>query len=76
MKIFNRYGMRDDNTKNHDTWYHCKKVIEWCFEESSGLFFLSLQAEKYGSSSPFPLLSVILRNVVAYLGMDISHYLG
>ena len=40
--------MRDDNTKVHNTWYHCENVIQWCFEESAGLAFLSLQAEKYG----------------------------
>lgn len=43
-----RYGVRDENTRDHKTWYHCKKELERCRRDSAGLFFLSLQGDKYG----------------------------
>jgi hypothetical protein len=43
-----RFGVKDENTLNNDTWELCKEEIRRCSEESDGLFFLSLQSEKYG----------------------------
>eukprot|EP01033_Poteriospumella_lacustris_P013653 gene13653-9780_t len=48
-----RYGVRDENTKDHKAWLYCKRELERCFHHSSGLFFLSLQGDKYGSR-PLP----------------------
>jgi WD40 repeat protein len=43
-----RFGVKDENTRNHMTWNICRDGIEQCCQESDGLFFLSLQSEKYG----------------------------
>lgn len=43
-----RYGVQDDNTLHHDTWVACKRELMRCYNESAGLFFLSLQGDKYG----------------------------
>jgi WD40 repeat protein len=43
-----RFGVKDENTKDHMTWVACKEAIEQCHEGSDGLFFLSLQADRYG----------------------------
>ena len=43
-----RYGVRDENTLDHMTWVACCAAIERCEKESSGVFFISLQGEKYG----------------------------
>ena len=43
-----RYGVKDDNLKKHLVWETCRNEIERCYEESSGSFFLSMQADKYG----------------------------
>jgi WD40 repeat protein len=56
-----RFGVKDDNTANHLTWICCSEEIQRCFEEScyhemiddepdssASMFFLSLQADKYG----------------------------
>jgi WD40 repeat protein len=43
-----RFGVKDENTKDHLTWEICRDAIKQCREESDGLFFLSLQSEKYG----------------------------
>jgi hypothetical protein len=43
-----RWGLVDENTIDHLTWISCSAELERCREESSGLFFLSLQCEKYG----------------------------
>jgi WD40 repeat protein len=43
-----RFGVKDENTKDHLTWEICRDAIKKCYEESDGLFFLSLQSEKYG----------------------------
>jgi WD40 repeat protein len=43
-----RFGVKDENTKDHMTWIICRDAIDQCFEESDGLAFLSLQADKYG----------------------------
>lgn len=43
-----RWGVLDDNTLDHMTWVACKREIDRCYNESEGLFFLSLQSDKYG----------------------------
>ena len=43
-----RYGVRDENTADHMTWIACKKELDQCRELSNGIFFLSLQGDKYG----------------------------
>jgi phosphoribosyl-AMP cyclohydrolase len=40
-----RYGVNDDNLKQHLVWETCRHEIQRCFEESSGTFFLSLQGD-------------------------------
>lgn len=46
--LFVRWGVRDENTLDHMTWVSCKRELERCRQESGGLFFLSLQGDKYG----------------------------
>ena len=41
-----RWGLRDENTRDHRTWMECSRIIEMCREESCGTFFVSLQSEK------------------------------
>ena len=36
-----RYGVRDENTLEHETWMVCKKELMNCRDQSSGIFFLS-----------------------------------
>jgi hypothetical protein len=43
-----RWGVRDENTLDHSTWDECVLELERCYSESAGMFFLSLQADKYG----------------------------
>jgi WD40 repeat protein len=43
-----RFGVKDENTKDHMTWVACKEAIQQCRDGSDGLFFLSLQADRYG----------------------------
>jgi len=43
-----RYGMKDTNTLDHMTWIACAREIRRCYQESDGLFFISLQGDKYG----------------------------
>jgi hypothetical protein len=43
-----RFGVKDENTKDHMTWVACKEAIQQCHEGSDALFFLSLQADRYG----------------------------
>jgi hypothetical protein len=43
-----RFGVKDENTLDHMTWVACKEAIRQCYEGSDGLFFLSLQADRYG----------------------------
>jgi hypothetical protein len=43
-----RFGVKDENTLDHMTWVACKEAIAQCHEGSDGLFFLSLQADRYG----------------------------
>lgn len=43
-----RFGVKDENTKDHLTWIACAKQIKCCFEDSDGMFFMSLQGDKYG----------------------------
>ena len=48
-----RWGIQDQNTRDHKTWEECVKAIEWCKLESMGIVFLSLQGNKYGYT-PLP----------------------
>jgi len=41
-----RFGVKDENTLDHQTWTACSKEIEMCRRESDGIFFVSLQGEK------------------------------
>ena len=41
-----RYGVRDENTLEHDTWLACSLEIERCRNVSKGTFFISLQSQK------------------------------
>lgn len=43
-----RWGIRDEHTLKHKTWVECRKELQRCKDESCGLFFLSLQSQKYG----------------------------
>ena len=43
-----RYGVRDENTADHMTWIACRDELSSCMKVSNGLFFLSLQGDKYG----------------------------
>jgi WD40 repeat protein len=43
-----RFGVKDENTIDHMTWISCREAIQQCYEESEGMFFLSLQADRYG----------------------------
>jgi hypothetical protein len=43
-----RFGVRDEATLNHNTWVECALELKRCHDSSTGLFFLSLQGEKYG----------------------------
>lgn len=43
----------DEETLDHQTWIACSAEIDRCRRESSGLFFVSLQSEKYGYT-PLP----------------------
>lgn len=43
-----RFGVRDESTFDHLTWMVCRNEIQRCREESMGIFFCSLQSEKYG----------------------------
>ena len=42
-----RWGVKDENTLDHQTWPACSKEIERCRKESDGIFFVSLQSHKY-----------------------------
>ena len=41
-----RWGIRDENTLDHRTWIECKREIVRCYDDSWGIFFVSLQSEK------------------------------
>ena len=43
-----RWGISDDHTVDHKTWDECRREIGRCRDNSSGLFFISLQSDKYG----------------------------
>ena len=43
-----RSGIPDENTLDHLTWIGCQRELNRCFFGSAGLFFLSLQGNKYG----------------------------
>ena len=43
-----RFGVTDESTLDHKTWLQCLRELKRCESESTGLYFLSLQADKYG----------------------------
>jgi WD40 repeat protein len=43
-----RWGIRDKSSLDHQTWWECSLALEWCKKQSMGIFFLSLQGDKYG----------------------------
>ncbi len=43
-----RWGLKDSLTNDHLTWISCANEIRRCRDSSAGLFFISLQSEKYG----------------------------
>jgi WD40 repeat protein len=59
-----RFGIRDDNTLNHMTWTICKDAILQCYDGSDGLFFLSLQADRYGF---LPLPKYLEENIIVQI---------
>ena len=42
-----RWGIPGVASLEHKTWMTCKRELERCRDQSNGLFFLSLQSEKY-----------------------------
>jgi Domain of unknown function (DUF4062) len=55
-----RSGFPDTNTLDHHTWENCYRELRRCYDESGGIFFLSLQADKYGY---MPLPKVVDKDV-------------
>ena len=43
-----RYGVPDENTRDHLTWTACEKALQACISNSEGIFCLSMQGMKYG----------------------------
>jgi WD40 repeat protein len=56
-----RFGVKDENTLDHMTWETCKDAIVQCHEGSDGMFFLSLQADRYGY---LPLPKYLNENII------------
>ena len=42
-----RWGAPGEACSEHGTWQACKTELERCRDQSSGIYFLSLQSEKY-----------------------------
>ena len=42
-----RWGIPGTSSVEHGTWMACKRELERCYHHSNGIFFLSLQSEKY-----------------------------
>ena len=42
-----RWGIPSTSSVEHGTWITCKRELERCHNQSDGIFFLSLQSEKY-----------------------------
>ena len=53
-----RTGVRDESTLDQETWIVCSDMLNYCKKESSGIFFFSLQGNKYGYT---PLAKSILK---------------
>lgn len=49
------------NAAHHLTWIACQRELKVCKQESSGMFFLSLQADKYGYT---PLPRVLSKDII------------
>ena len=53
-----RTGVRDESTLDQETWIVCSDMLNYCKKESSGIFFFSMQGNKYGYT---PLAKSILK---------------
>ena len=42
-----RWGVRDENTLDHKTWLVCLQELQRCSNLSTGIFFMSLQSNKW-----------------------------
>jgi hypothetical protein len=72
-----RWGLKDSNTNDHLTWISCASEITRCREESGGVFFISLQSEKYGycplpRSIPKIAFDIYLSNFGKLNDIDVS----
>ncbi|KAJ3105630.1 hypothetical protein HDU97_007837 [Phlyctochytrium planicorne] len=52
-----RWGIHDSETKENLTWEICREELQRCYDQSMGLFFLSLVSHKYGYRSLPRLIS-------------------
>jgi WD40 repeat protein len=66
-----RFGVKEKNTLEHMTWETCKDAILQCCDGSDGLFFLSLQSERYGY---LPLPKYLDEDVVLEVCQRLSLY--
>ena len=66
-----RFGIKDESSDAHEVWELCEQEITRCFRESNGLFFLSLQGDKYGYRSlPKFLDETKFTDIFARLSLD------
>ena len=42
-----RWGVPGSTSLEHGTWITCERELKRCRDQSNGIFFLSLQSEKY-----------------------------
>ena len=42
-----RWGIPGAASNEHGTWIACNRELDRCYRQSNGIFFLSLQSEKY-----------------------------
>jgi hypothetical protein len=72
-----RWGLKDSNTNDHLTWISCANEITRCREKSGGVFFISLQSEKYGycplpRSIPKDKFDTCISNFAKLNNIDVS----
>jgi hypothetical protein len=63
------FGFKDENTLDHMTWVSCKEAIQQCCDGSDALFFLSLQADRYGY---LPLPKYLDEDIILKVHKDIE----
>jgi len=72
-----RWGVRDENTLDHQTWIACKRELLRCWKESAGVFFLPLQGDKYGYRPLLRTLSkVVVESALAGAASDAERHLA